>query len=39
MNTGNEPGNSIEHFKFPDDPEYWRGRKFPPGHKMEFKKA
>ena len=40
MNIGNEPGKSIEqieHFitdQFPDDPEYQRGKKFPPGHKI-----
>ena len=44
MNIGNEPGNSIEqieHFiadQFPDDPEYQRGKKFPPGHKIRIQR-
>ena len=44
MNVGNEPGNSIEqieHFitdQFPDDPEYQRGKKFPPGHKIRIQR-
>ena len=44
MNIGNEPGNlteQIEHFiadQFPDDPEYQRGKKFPPGHKIRIQR-
>ena len=44
MNIGNEPGNSIEqieHFitdQFPNDPEYQRGKKFPPGHKIRIQR-
>ena len=40
MNVGNESGNSIEQIKqfiaeqFPDDPDYQRAKKFPPGHKI-----
>ena len=44
MNIGNEPGNSIEqieHFitdQFPNNPEYQRGKKFPPGHKIRIQR-
>ena len=44
MNVSNDAGNSIEqieHFiseQFPDDPDYQRGKKFPPGHKIRIQK-
>ena len=44
INVGNEPGNLIEQIEqfiaeeFPDDPDYQRGRKFPPGHKIRIQK-
>lgn len=42
MDVSDKPGNSIEqieHFisdEYPNDPEYMRGKKFPPGHKIRI---
>ena len=42
MDVSDHPGNSIEQIEqfisdeYPNDPEYKRGKKFPPGHKIRI---
>ena len=44
MDVGSEAGNSIEQIEqficneYPDNPEYERGKKFPPGHRIRIQK-